>query len=146
MKGIAALMCAAMLASGAAAEEIDYDALFHAIAMVESDDGLTSSNRYQLTEAYCRDLERITNERWDYAATIADDERARLGMRIYWAYYTPRRLRLVGGRVDAKTLAQLHRVGYGGMESKRQTADLYWLRVCQFYNEAKNAKIKTKGE
>ena len=129
----------ALATGGAYAEEVDYDALFSAIAQVESDNGLTSSNKYQLTRTFLRDVERISGEKWDWSATVADDGRARLSMRLYWAYYAPRWAAKSGGDVTAELLAKLHRVGYVGLSRKAVTAERYWLRVKRRYKPKKSS-------
>ena len=137
-----AALALSLAAGGAYAEEVDYDALFYAIAQVESDGGRTSANRYQLTRAFCLDLERITGETWGYAATVASDGRARLGMRLYWAYYTSRQFNRSGCGVSSELLAKLHRVGYRGLTSKASTAERYWRRVKPHYENRKKVHFR----
>lgn len=134
-----AALALSLVAGGAYAEEVDYDALFYAIAQVESDCGRTSANRYQLTRSFCLDLERITGETWDYAATVASDGRARLGMRLYWGYYAPRKVKRDGGEVTAELLAKLHNVGYVGLRSKASAADRYLRKVRRHYKPKKSS-------
>lgn len=134
-----ALLALSLAAGKAYGEEIDYDALFDAIAQVESDNGATSSNRYQLTRAFCLDLERITGGTWDYRATVGSDGRARLGMLLYWGYYAPRKVKRDGGEVTAELLAKLHNVGYVGLRSKASAADRYWRRVRRRYKPKKSS-------
>lgn len=107
--------------------------LFNAIAAVESDNGETSDNIYQIQPCYVADVNRIQAklERVDGIRRrrfAADDVYDRLAsermMEIYWAYYTKRTL-----RADAKTLAMLHRVGWRGLKTRKGTAEAYWKRV-----------------
>ena len=129
-----ALCLSSLLAHGATeVTGIDYPALYAAIRTVESDDGRTSANAYQLTERYLRDLERITGASVSRARAVEERAEAERLMGIYWAYYSSRWIARTGKPVSAELLAKIHRVGYAGIWKRPETAAAYWRRVRRVY-------------
>jgi len=102
--------------------------LYAAIADVESDNGKTSGNVYQISVAYIADVNRITKNRY----LFAEHERyvrwiAESMMAEYWKYYGERYARATGKQPTAEVLARIHN---GGPDGWRKEATLaYWRKV-----------------
>lgn len=128
-----AALLAACAVSGYAGQPVDYGRLYAAIAAVESDSGKTSGNRYQLTELWLADLERIMGCPVNRPHLRTNAKAAEEAMLVYWAYYTSRYVARTGRPVTAEILAKLHRVGYAGLWRKPRTAENYWRRVRKHY-------------
>ena len=128
------LACGVALFAAAPQDNSTYSRkLYAAIAAVESDNGETSGNIYQIQPSYVADVNRVQaklervdgiNRRRFALADVYDKTASEQMMAVYWDYYTKRT-----GRADAKTLAMLHRVGLRGLTTKRRTAEAYWARV-----------------
>jgi len=118
-------------------EQIDYDALFTAIAIVESENGATSKNVYQIQRSYFLDVCRFRRlnvhpESYDCFCEIrplAEDI-----MMMYWDYYGDKVQRRIGNPITAETLARLHRCGFVGYWTKWKTGTSYWKRVKKNYD------------
>lgn len=109
--------------------------LFAAIAQVESADGATSANIYQITEAYVDDVNRIralgdtavwVSHPYDYA-DVCDRGYAQAMMTAYWRHYAPRAAKRLGRPVDFEMLARIHNGGPRGAEKK--ATEKYWRKV-----------------
>jgi len=108
--------------------------LFRAIAAVESIDGATSANVYQLQPSYVADVNRIQRklqrvdgrrrETFSCLDVMSRSASERM-MEIYWDYYGKR----IQGPVTDEIRAKLHRVGFRGLRTRRATAEAYWRRV-----------------
>ena len=103
--------------------------LFAAIAQVESENGKTSDNVYQLSDAYIEDVRRITDYRgWQYTwADKLDRKKSEHMMATYWLHYGHQYRRKTGKEPTAEVLARIHN---GGPNGWRKPATLkYWHRV-----------------
>ena len=112
--------------------------LFAAMAQVESDDGRTSNNIYQISDVYIDDVNRITeissitvrqhgcrlpysiNDKFDRAASEAM-------MATYWLYYGTRYMTLTGERPTVEVFARIHNGGPDGW--KKPSTIKYWHKV-----------------
>ena len=104
--------------------------LFTALAQVESNNGQTSKNVYQITRQYVDDVNRIS----DNEAFLYDDRNDRAKsermMEIYWLYYARRYLDQTGRGPTWETLARIHNGGPDGW--KKYGTKKYWRRVKNF--------------
>lgn len=109
--------------------------LFAAIAQVESDNGATSDNVYQITEVYVDDVNRIralgdthtsVSHQYDYV-DVCNRGYAQAMMTAYWRYYAPRTAKRLGRPVDFEMLACIHNGGPCGAE--RKSTEKYWRKV-----------------
>ena len=104
--------------------------LFTALAQVESNNGQTSKNVYQITRQYVDDVNRIS----DNEAFIYEDRNDRAKsermMEIYWLYYARRYLDQTGRDPTWETLARIHNGGPDGW--KKYGTKKYWRRVKNF--------------
>ena len=116
--------------------------LFAAIAQVESDGGATSSNVYQISEAYVDDVNRIralgdtsvwVSHPYDYA-DVCDRGYAQAMMTAYWRHYAPRAAKRLGRPVDFEMLARIHNGGPRGAEKK--ATEKYWRKVSAVLGKA----------
>ncbi|MCQ2300591.1 MAG: hypothetical protein MJZ81_10765 [Bacteroidales bacterium] len=111
-------------------------ALFDAIAMAESTNGRRSGNVYQITPEYVSDVNRIQRkltrvdgmkrERFS-CESVFDREASERMMEVFWNYYCPR----VGDWSD-ETKCKLHHVGYRGLRTKKDLAEIYWKKIRKF--------------
>lgn len=101
--------------------------LFAALAQVESGNGKTSQNIYQITERFVDDVNRIsTDEKFVYSDRY-DRKRSERMMEIYWVYYVARYIDATGRDPTWETLARIHNGGPDGW--KKYATKLYWRRV-----------------
>lgn len=104
--------------------------LFAALAQVESNNGQTSKNIYQITRQYVDDVNRISeNEKFTYG-DVNDRERSERMMEIYLAHYCIKYTDETGGLPTWETMARIHNGGPRGW-SKYATKK-YWRRVKNF--------------
>ena len=101
--------------------------LFAAIAQVESDNGKTSKNVYQLTRIYVDDVNRISKDEAFLYEDRNDRCKAERMMCIYWTYYGKRYLDQTGRTPTWETLARIHNGGPDGW--KKYGTKKYWRRV-----------------
>lgn len=134
MKRLVAVAAALIVQGASAFAPVDYARLYKAIAIVESDDGKTSENRYQLTPAFVADIRRITGEPFPKLG-VYDAAYSRKAMLCYWVYYGSRYEARTGRPATAEILAKMHRVGYKGLWTRKATADGYWRRVRKHYKK-----------
>lgn len=102
--------------------------LYAAIAQVESDNGKTSDNIYQLRVLYVHDCNRITNGKYDFR------ERDRYVrwmsermMYEYWKFYGGMYESIVGKMPTYEVLARIHNGGPDGW--KKADTVPYWWKV-----------------
>lgn len=102
--------------------------LYAAIADVESDNGRTSDNVYQISVAYIADVNRITENRY---AFIERDRYVRWiserMMAEYWRYYGERYAKVTGKQPTAEVLARIHNGGPNGWN--KESTEAYWRKV-----------------
>ena len=102
--------------------------LYFAIAQVESDNGLTSANVYQLSKAYVHDVNYVAVRRYSFR----DDDRyirwkAEAMMCEYLAYYGEEYRHRTGNLPTYEVLARIHN---GGPNGWRKPSTLkYWAKV-----------------
>ena len=114
-------MTAAATLSGIAVSQ-----LFTAIAAVESENGRTSDNVYQIRRVYLDDLGRIYG--CHFADEVATDRHAsEQVMLAYWEYYGEQYARQTGRQPTAEVLARIHNGGPNGWR-KDSTLE-YWRKV-----------------
>ena len=108
--------------------------LFAAIAQVESDNGATSDNVYQLQSLYVHDCNRIVVERLRRAPlrTYAESDRfdrvqSERMIREYLEHYGERYRRLTGKTPTAEVLARIHNGGPNGW--RKEATAVYWEKV-----------------
>lgn len=100
--------------------------LFTAIAAVESENGRTSDNVYQIRRVYLDDLGRIYG--CHFADEVATDRHAsEQVMLAYWEYYGEQYARRTGRQPTAEVLARIHNGGPNGWR-KDSTLE-YWRKV-----------------
>lgn len=104
-------------------------ALLRALAMVESDDGVTSRNVYQIERIYIEDVNRIEDAdyRWE---DVYSRERSEEMVRAYLAYYGARYERITGRTPTEEVYARIHNGGPDGWR-KRATVR-YWRKVRRY--------------
>lgn len=110
--------------------------LFRIISEVESANGRRSGNMYQITPEYVSDVNRIQRkltrvdgmkrERFS-CESVFDRGASERMMEVYWNYYCPR----VGDWSD-ETKCKLHHVGYRGLRTKKDLAEIYWKKIRTF--------------
>lgn len=100
--------------------------LFAAIAQVESENGRTSENVYQLRRVYLNDVGRIYG--CHFSDKVATDRHAsEQVMAAYLEYYGERYKRRTGKTPTAEVLARIHN---GGPNGWRKPSTLkYWAKV-----------------
>lgn len=95
--------------------------LFAAIAQIESENGRTSENVYQLSAQYVADVNRIaalTNQNVAFAdSDVRDRAKAEQMMCIYLSFYGARYLRQTGKTPTLETLARIHNGGPNGWKA-----------------------------
>ena len=133
---IAAAVAVSLAGRATAVEVIDFPALLGAIAEVESDNGETSRNVYQITRVHWEDVNRIRRMNWhpsSHRDMVETRAIAAEYVLAYWDYYGDRWQRATGQVVTAEVLAKMHRVGYVGMLKHPKTAAAYWAKVKPIY-------------
>ena len=104
---------------------LNLDPLYESIAAVESTNGKTSANVYQITPAYVGDCNRFMS-----CFKISDrfsPFKSRFMMEVYWTVYGKRYFKATGKQPTYETLARIHNGGPDGWK-KRATVH-YWKRV-----------------
>ena len=101
--------------------------LFAALAQVESGNGKTSQNIYQITERFVDDVNRISTEEKFVYSDRYDRKRSERMMEIYWVYYVARYIDATGRDPTWETLARIHNGGPDGW--KKYATKRYWRRV-----------------
>lgn len=101
--------------------------LFAALAQVESGNGKTSQNIYQITERFVDDVNRISTEEKFVYSDRYDRKRSERMMEIYWVYYATRYIDATGRDPTWETLARIHNGGPDGW--KKYATKRYWRRV-----------------
>ena len=99
-----------------------------AIAEVESNNGETSDNIYQISVAYVEDVNRITGNRYEF--TVHDRYIRWVAERMmveYWQYYGNHYVRQTGKQPTAEILARIHNGGPNGY--LKPSTEPYWLKV-----------------
>ena len=100
--------------------------LYAAIAQVESCNGVTSPNVYQITRRYLDDLGRVYGVHFeDQCAT--DRAASEMAMQFYWKHYGHRYLSITGKLPDYEVLARIHNGGPDGWRKKSTLG--YWRKV-----------------
>jgi hypothetical protein len=105
---------------------LSFALIFNAIAQVESDNGATSGNVYQIRDVYIDDINRIYNLQLSYNVKY-DRELSQKAMRLYWLYYGERYTKLTGKPVTYEVLARIHNGGPNGF--KKYATKKYWRAV-----------------
>lgn len=105
--------------------------LFAAIAQVESENGKTSDNVYQISPAYVRDVNKILTRfgRREHFMWIDRFRRVRSEcmMVTYWQHYGERYRRIAGKAPTAEVLARIHNGGPSGW--RKESTLGYWAKV-----------------
>jgi len=104
--------------------------LYEALAKVESDNGATSDNVYQLTRVYVEDVNRILgNEVYnpDSPYVFSNPHLQKGMMYAYWAHWGVHYQQKTGNPVTYEILARIHNGGPIGW--KKQATLKYWLKV-----------------
>lgn len=104
--------------------------LFTALAQVESNNGQTSKNVYQITRQYVDDVNRISDNEAFLYEDRNDRAKSERMMEIYWLYYARRYLDQTGRTPTWETLARIHNGGPDGW--KKYGTKKYWRRVKNF--------------
>jgi hypothetical protein len=105
---------------------LSFALICNAIAQVESDNGTTSENVYQIRDIYIDDINRIYNLQLSYNVKY-DRELSEKAMRLYWLYYGERYTKLTGKPVTYEVLARIHNGGPDGF--KKYATKRYWRAV-----------------
>lgn len=124
----AALMVAAFATTHE--REVDYNRLLRAVAQVESDDGATSANVYQLTQVWVDDISRIVGEEFTLEQLIKERYLAEDLIIRYWKYYGAQYEAREGVAPDYQVLARIHNGGPRGY-AKAATRP-YWEKVKRY--------------
>lgn len=112
--------------------------LYAAIAQVESENGRTSDNVYQISLAYLNDVNRIIAEKYKvdgmsihpayfYPNEVESRSASELMMRVYWEHYGYRYYMETRNLPTTEVLARIHNGGPNGW--KRPTTLRYWHKV-----------------
>lgn len=136
---IAAAVAVSLAGGATAVEVIDFPALLEAVAEVESDNGATSRNVYQITRVHWADVNRIRRWNWhpsSYRDMVETRAVAAEYVLAFWDYYGDRWQRATGQPITAEVLAKMHRVGYVGLLKNQRTAAKYWEKVRKHYRRA----------
>lgn len=112
---------------------LNLDPLFRAIAQVESDNGLTSPNVYQITSVYVRDMQRVYPTMKFIQMDVYDREQSKTMMFCYWKHYGYKFCVDTGSMIDYEVLAKMHHLG-GRYFKKRdketiEQGEIYWRKV-----------------
>ena len=104
---------------------LNLDPLYESIAAVESTNGKTSANVYQITPVYVRDVNRALP-----VFKLSDrfsPFKSRCMMEVYWTMYGHAYITCTGRFPTYETLARIHNGGPDGW--KKRATDRYWKRV-----------------
>ena len=115
--------------------------LFAALAQVESGNGKTSQNIYQITERFVDDVNRISTEEKFVYSDRYDRKRSERMMEIYLAHYCVQYTDETGRLPTWETMARIHNGGPKGAE-KRSTIDYgarVWEALARIRLEARHA-------
>ena len=126
--GIAFFACA--FAAMPRHASVDYDRLLRAVAQVESDNGKTSHNVYQLTPVWVADINRITDCEYTLAELVEDRGLAESLIIRYWKYYGARYEAREGVQADYEVLSRIHNGGPNGMDKSATLP--YWNKVKKY--------------
>ncbi len=105
---------------------LELTCLFNAIAQVESDNGKTSNNVYQITDEYVADLNRIYTHHYPKRC-VYDRYTSQCMMMDYWRYYGYQYARRTGKPITYEVLARIHNGGPIGAE--KDCTIQYWKKV-----------------
>ena len=120
--------------------------LFAAIAEVESENGKTSNNVYQISSAYLNDANRIiarmfkingstVHPAYFYPNEVKSRSASELMMKIYWEYYGNQYFMTTQRLPTAEVLVRIHN---GGPDGWRKESTLkYWHKVKAVMDTAK---------
>lgn len=117
---------------------IELAPLFAAIAEVESENGRTSGNVYQISSAYLNDANRIIADMFKecggaihpayfYPNEVNSRSASELMMKVYWEYYGNRYIMMTKRLPTVEVLARIHNGGPDGW--KKPSTLGYWGRV-----------------
>lgn len=120
--------------------------LYFAIAQVESDNGKTSTNVYQISSVYLKDVNRIVAESFKvdgctvhpayfYPNEVESRSASELMMKLYWEYYGYRYFKETGKLPTYEVLARIHNGGPNGW--KKPSTVKYWQKVKAAMSEEK---------
>jgi len=116
--------------------------LFSAIAQVESGNGKTSDNVYQISSTYVRDVNKICTRfgRREHFMWIDRFSRVRSKcmMVTYWQHYGERYRRITGKEPTAEVLARIHNGGPDGW--RKPSTLIFWKKVKAAMDAAKGAE------
>lgn len=112
--------------------------LYFAIAQVESENGKTSANMYQISPAYLNDVNRIIAEKckvngvavhpaYFYPNEVESRLASELMMKLYWAHYGYLYFMETRNLPTAEVLARIHNGGPNGW--KKPSTIKYWHKV-----------------
>lgn len=104
---------------------LNIDPLYESIAAVESSNGKTSANVYQITPIYVRDVNRALP-----VFKLSDrfsPFKSRCMMEVYWTMYGQAYITRTGKQPTYETLARIHNGGPDGWN--KPATDPYWKRV-----------------
>ena len=101
--------------------------LFSAIAQVESNNGQTSKNVYQLSDLFIMDVNDICGKQVFIYTDKYDRERSEQMMVIYWSHYGQRYQRKTGNKPTYSVLARIHNGGPDGW--RKYATKRYWRQV-----------------
>ena len=101
--------------------------LIAAIAQVESENGATSDNVYQMRRIYVEDVNRVLGREAYSYEDVTDADKCVEMMVTYWTHYGARYERLTGKPVTYEVLARIHNGGPDGW--RRKCTEKYWDRV-----------------
>ena len=104
--------------------------LFAAIAEVESNNGLTSDNVYQLTNIFVDDVNRISKTESFTYNDVFDREKSERMMEIYWGHYVKEYYNALKAPPTWEALARIHNGGPNG--ATKYATKKYWRRVKAF--------------
>lgn len=100
--------------------------LIKAIAIVETDDGKTSKNVYQIKDIYIKDLNGIYTYKYHirdkYSRSISE-----MMMYDYWRHYGYQYVKKTGNQITYEVLARIHNGGPDGW--KKESTKIYWHKV-----------------
>lgn len=118
--------------------------LFLAISQVESEQGKTSENIYQIKNVYVADVNRITNSNKYKSSDVTYKKVSEEMMIHYWSHYGKNYKSKTGKNPDYEVLARIHRGGPNGWKSK--STDRYWSKVKKELKELEELGVLTEKE
>lgn len=101
--------------------------LFDAMAQVESDNGKTSKNVYQLSDMYIDDVNDICGKQVFLHTDKFSRDKSEQMMVIYWSHYGQRYQNKTGNEPTYEVLARIHNGGPDGWS--KYATKRYWKRV-----------------